>query len=111
MDTENAPDSGFKDVPERAKGAVNALKEAKITKGKTIESFGSTDLITRGELAIWIQTGFRIKRKYDTSFTDVAEHYEDAVQALLTNEITQGISKTEFGINMNLRNAATTRFS
>ena len=38
LDTENAPDSGFKDVPERAKGAVNALKEAGITNGKTTES-------------------------------------------------------------------------
>ena len=97
LDTENAPDSGFTDVPERAKGAVNALKEAKITKGKTTESFGSDNLITRGELAIWIQTGFELNDEKSHSFTDVAERYEAAVQALVANEITQGISKTEFG--------------
>ena len=68
LDTKNAPDSGFKDVPARAKGAVNALKKAKITKGKTEDTFGSDDLITRGELAIWIQKGFELNGIYKTSF-------------------------------------------
>src|SRR3954451_15175602 len=70
LDTENAPDSGFTDVAERAKGAINALKEAKITKGKTTESVGSDNLITRGELAIWIQTGFELNDEKSHSFTD-----------------------------------------
>ena len=48
-------------------GAVNALKEAGITLGKAVESFGSTDLITRGELAIWIERGFELEGRYDTS--------------------------------------------
>ena len=38
LDTKNAPDSGFKDVPERAKGAVNALKEAGDYKWKNSRS-------------------------------------------------------------------------
>ncbi|WP_338449573.1 5'-nucleotidase C-terminal domain-containing protein [Niallia oryzisoli] len=99
LDIENAADSGFKDVPERAVGAVNALKEAGITNGKSTESFGAQDLITRGELAIWIQKGFDLQEKTTLPFTDVSERYEQAVQALLAHEITQGISKTEFGVH------------
>src|SRR3954451_12765233 len=91
LDTENAPDSGFTDVPERAKGAVNALKEAKITKGKTTESFGSEDPITRGEIAIWIQQGFDLNGSSDLPFTDVGERYEEAIKALFADEITQGV--------------------
>ena len=98
LDTVNAPDSGFKDVPARAIGAVNALKEAGITLGKAVESFGSTDLITRGELAIWIQRGFELEGSMTLPFTDVAEKYQHAIQAMLTNEITQGTSKSEFGV-------------
>ena len=45
LDTENAPDAGFKDVPDRAKGAVNALKEAGITNGKSTDKFGSYNLL------------------------------------------------------------------
>jgi len=37
LDIKNAPNSGFKDVPERAKGAVNALKQAGITSGKAAD--------------------------------------------------------------------------
>ena len=64
LDTKNAPDAGFTDVPDRAKGAVNALKEAGITSGKTATTFGSSDLITRGELAVWISKGFDLKPSY-----------------------------------------------
>ena len=93
LDTKNAADSGFKDVPERARGAVNALKEAKITNGKTADTFGSSDLITRGELAVWIQKGFELKGFTDLSFTDVEGQYENAVEALVADEITKGISE------------------
>ena len=45
----------------RAKGAVNALKEAGITNGKSTDQFGSSQPITRGEMAIWLQKGFELK--------------------------------------------------
>ena len=72
LDTENAPVSGFKDVPARATGAVNALKKQGSQKGKQLDTFGSDDLITSGELAIWIQQGFELNGSSDLPFTDVA---------------------------------------
>ena len=57
----SAPASGFTDVPERAKGAVNALKAAGITSGKSATEFGAQDFITRGEFAVWIQKGFELQ--------------------------------------------------
>ena len=39
LDTVNAPEAGFTDVNPRAVGAVNALKEAGITNGKTSYHF------------------------------------------------------------------------
>ncbi len=103
LDTEKAPDSGFKDVPDRAKGAVNALKKAGITAGKATDKFGAQDLITRGELAIWIQKGFQLKGNTALSFKDVAPQYDTAVQALASNNITKGVSATEFGTHQNAK--------
>ena len=54
--------------PKRAKGAINALKEAGITNGKSADQFGSRDSITRGELAIWLQKGFDLKGMLERSF-------------------------------------------
>jgi 5'-nucleotidase/UDP-sugar diphosphatase len=97
LDTENAPDSGFTDVPVRAKGAVNALKAAGITAGKSAKTFDSNNPITRGELAVWIQKGFTLNGQAAVSFTDVGKTYEAAVQALVANGITNGLSKTKYG--------------
>ena len=92
-------------MPDRAKGAVNALKKAGITAGKATDQFGAQDLITRGELAISIQKGFQLKGNTALSFKDVAPQYDTAVQALASNSITKGVSTTEFGTHQN----ATTR--
>lgn len=97
LDTEKAPAAGFTDVPARAQGAVNALKAAGITNGKSDTKFGANDLITRGELAIWIQKGFGLEGKAELKFTDVGSRYTEAVAALVANKITQGKSETQFG--------------
>lgn len=97
LDTEGAPAAGFTDVPARARGAVNALKAAGITNGKSDTKFGADDLITRGELAIWIQKGFGLEGTADFKFTDVGSRYTEAVAALVANKITQGKSETQFG--------------
>jgi 5'-nucleotidase / UDP-sugar diphosphatase len=99
LDTENAPKSGFTDVPSRAEGAVNALKAAKITNGKTSTTFDSASDISRGELALWIQKGFELEGTDEFSFTDVNTRYEAAVKALVANNITKGVSQTEFGVD------------
>lgn len=103
LDTEGAPAAGFTDVPSRAQGAVNALKAEGITNGKSATKFGATDLITRGELAVWIQKGFKLEGSAELSFTDVSSKYSEAVQALVANEITQGASATKFGVEANAK--------
>lgn len=100
LDTAKAPASGFKDVPARANGAVDALKAAGITSGKTVDTFDSNSLITRGELAIWLQKGFDLIGSSDVDFKDVTSMYEESVQALAANGVTKGVTATEFGVNL-----------
>lgn len=98
IENQKAPNSGFTDVPKRAQKAVNALKHAGITSGKTDKSFGSNDNITRGELSIWIQKGFELKGTSQLAFEDVSNDYKEAVGSLVNYEITKGISEKQFGI-------------
>lgn len=98
LDTSNAPDSGFTDVPARAKAQVDALKEQGIINGKTATSFGSDQDITRGEMALILARAYQLSG--DTSkltFTDVAPRYVEAVAALVEHEVTLGKTKTSFG--------------
>ncbi|WP_050616488.1 S-layer homology domain-containing protein [Bacillus testis] len=98
LDIEKAPASGFTDVPPRATKYVNALKAAGITNGKTAKKFDSDSLITRGELAIWIYKGFKIKHAdTEVSFLDTPDRYKEAVYALASNKITTGIDSNHFG--------------
>jgi len=97
LDADAAPASGFTDVPERAVKAVNALKAAGITNGKTETTFDSQALITRGELAIWIQRGFKLEAGATPAFNDVPSQYANAVSALVNAEVTSGTSATTFG--------------
>ncbi|MEH7883015.1 5'-nucleotidase C-terminal domain-containing protein [Bacillus sp. JJ1609] len=103
LDIENAPASGFTDVPARGVKAVNALKAAGITSGKTKTTFGSNSPITRGELAIWLQKGFKLTGGADLSFKDVTKNYEAAVQALVANNVAKGMSSDQFGVNLNVK--------
>ncbi len=98
LDTTFAPDSKFTDVPARAKGVVNALKDAGITSGKTDTTFDSYSTITRGELAIWIQKGFGLSGSENLTFTDVSTNYKSAVRALVSNDITKGLNANTFGV-------------
>ncbi|WP_338449651.1 S-layer homology domain-containing protein [Niallia oryzisoli] len=98
LDIDNAPASGFTDVPARAEKEVNALKEAGITSGKTATTFDSQALITRGELAIWIQRAYDLKASNDTlAFNDVPSQYATAVSALVNAKVTSGTTATTFG--------------
>ena len=98
LDVNAAPASGFTDVPARAVKEVNALKEAGITAGKSTTEFGAQDLITRGELAVWLDKAFDLKGEGDISaFTDATGIYTNAIKALVANNITKGTSDTTFG--------------
>jgi len=99
LNMETAKASGFTDVPSRAVGAVNALKEAGIVGGKTSTRFGSYDSITRGEVAIIIQRAYKLSANGQTSpFSDVSIRYTDAVNALVANKVTSGITPTQYGV-------------
>lgn len=99
LNMETAKASGFTDVPSRAVGAVNALKEAGIVGGKTSSRFGSYDSITRGEVAIILQRAYKLSANGQTSvFTDVSIRYKDAVNALVANKVASGITATKYGV-------------
>lgn len=102
LNTETARDSGFADVPARAVGAVNALKEEGIVGGKTDTRFGAYDSLTRGEIAIILQRAYQLSGNGSSSFTDVSDRYRDAVDALVANKVTNGISARSFGVSQKL---------
>lgn len=104
LDVDAAPASGFTDVPERAVKEVNALKAAGITSGKTATTFDSQALITRGELAIWLDRAFELEGEADISkFTDATGIYTEAIEALVANKITNGTTATTFGTKDNAK--------
>lgn len=96
----NYTDAGFKDVPSRAKWAVNALVEAKVVSGKTATSFGSEDILTRSETAKVLANAGQLdidNSVSKTEFKDVNSRFAKYVDALVKSEITQGKTATEFG--------------
>lgn len=101
MTGEGVKRTEFTDVPERAIWAVSALEAMGVVKGKTATTFGSNDTITRGEFAIMASQIYRdILRPADQathSFLDAAGQYKTAIDRLQASNITQGISKSEFG--------------
>ncbi|MGM0793254.1 MAG: S-layer homology domain-containing protein [Bacillota bacterium] len=98
LNFDKAKSSGFKDVPARAEGAVNALKAAGIVSGKTASSFGAQDNITRGEMAIMLAEAYKMESgKSSIPFKDVSGRYTKPVAALIENNITQGKTKEQFG--------------
>ncbi|WP_195913973.1 S-layer homology domain-containing protein [Planomicrobium sp. YIM 101495] len=104
LNDETAPASGFSDVPTRGALAINSLKDAGVTNGKTPTQFGFNDNITRGEAAIFFANAFKLKADEDTTvgFTDVSDRYMDAVEKLVANGVTSGKSETRFGTGDNI---------
>ncbi len=98
----NAADAGFTDVPADRAWAVNALKEANVISGKTATTFGSQELMTRGEMAKVIAEAYDLTSDADLPFTDVSATFATYVQALYGNEITGGKSATQFGTTDNV---------
>ncbi|MFJ7825479.1 5'-nucleotidase C-terminal domain-containing protein [Psychrobacillus sp. NPDC096623] len=96
----NYADAGFKDVPSRAKWAVNALVEAKVVNGKTKTSFGSEDILNRNETAKLLANAGQLDVNNSVSkieFKDVNSAFARYVDALVKSKITQGKTATAFG--------------
>lgn len=97
IEVADRPDSGFTDVPDRAKAYVDALKAEGIINGKTATTFGSSQDITRGEIALILANAYDLNGTSDKEFSDVSSRYEAAVEALVAAGITQGKTATTFG--------------
>ncbi|MFC5604835.1 5'-nucleotidase C-terminal domain-containing protein [Sporosarcina koreensis] len=93
-------DAGFKDVPARAKWAVNALVEAKIIDGLNADEFGSDELLTRNQMAKVLANAANLSiddKVKTTKFKDVNSNFSKYVEALVKAGITQGKTDTNFG--------------
>lgn len=92
--------SSFKDVPARAKWAVDALKEAGIMDGKNSEMFDPNAPLTRAEVAKVLVNAAQLGADdsvKSTQFTDVNSNFAKFVDRLVEFEITQGKTATTFG--------------
>lgn len=104
LDLKAAPASGFTDVPARAVESVNALKHAGYISGKNATTFGATQKLTRGEIALILKNSYKLQPNSEKlPFTDVSSRYEEAVNAMAANKITSGISATQFGVTKNVK--------
>ncbi|GKW45363.1 S-layer homology domain-containing protein [Planococcus sp. NCCP-2050] len=111
LNNEEAPQSGFSDVPTRGVLAINSLKAAGVVNGKSATNFGFNDSITRGEAAIMLANAFDLDGSAENvKFTDVNARYLEAVAALVENEVTNGISATQFGTTNNIKRGDFARF-
>lgn len=103
LDTSDTSTPQYGDVPKRAWGAVNALKLAEITTGKSATHFGANDTTTRGEMALLIQRAYKLSSDgVELSFSDVSPRYKEAIKALLKNNVTQGKTATQFGTSSSI---------
>ncbi|HLG27043.1 MAG TPA: 5'-nucleotidase C-terminal domain-containing protein [Paenisporosarcina sp.] len=95
-------DSGFTDVPERAKWAVDALAEMGVLNGFDEDTFGSYSFLTRSQAALILANAAELdvnENVTKTKFSDVNERFAPYVDALVKAGIAFGKSDTEFGAN------------
>ncbi|OAH59693.1 MULTISPECIES: S-layer homology domain-containing protein [Bacillaceae] len=103
VDTENAPDAGFKDLNSRVKGSVNALAEIGIISGVTKTEFKPNDTLSRGAMAKFLVLGFDLQEyETETPFTDVGGVFTPYIEALYGAEITSGKTPTSYGTHLNI---------
>jgi len=95
LDTTNIQDINFVDVPKtyRFYKEVAAITNAGIISGKQNGTlFDPNAPLTRAEMAVILQKGFKLQGSTETPFTDVPEQsfaYE-AISSLYANKITEG---------------------
>ncbi|KAB7707416.1 S-layer homology domain-containing protein [Bacillus aerolatus] len=104
LDTESAPDAGFKDVNKRIKGSVNALAEAGIVSGVTKTEFKPDETLSRGAMAKFLVLGFELQEyETETPFTDVGGVFAPYIEALYGAEITSGKTATSYGTHLDIK--------
>ncbi len=99
-------DSGFTDVPARAKWAVDALTELGVFNGFDEDTFGSHSYLTRNQVALVLANAAELDINLNvtkTKFTDVNERFAPYVDALVKAGITSGKTNTKFGADDNVQ--------
>jgi S-layer homology domain len=103
LDTENAPDAGFKDVNSRLKGSVNALAELGIVSGIDKDTFAPNLPLSRGAMAKILVLGFELQDySEETPFTDAVGVFGPYIEALYGTGITSGKTETSYGTHLNI---------
>ncbi|UII55668.1 S-layer homology domain-containing protein [Cytobacillus spongiae] len=103
LDTDNAPDAGFKDLNSRVAGSVNALADAGIVSGKTADTFGTSDPLSRGAMAKFLSLSFELEAYAEqTPFSDVGGVFAPYIEALYGAGITTGKTETSYGTHTNI---------
>lgn len=87
-------DSTFKDVPKvsYASGYIESAVKEGIIKGYTDGTFRPNEVVTRGQMAIFLARAFKLNNTINYSFTDVAPSSSayDSIKKILAAGITQG---------------------
>jgi 5'-nucleotidase/UDP-sugar diphosphatase len=99
-------DSGFTDVPARAKWAVDALTEWGIVNGFDEDTFGAYSSLTRNQAAMILANAAQLDVNLNvtkTKFTDVNDRFSPYVDALVKAGIAFGKTNTQFGANDNVQ--------
>ncbi|WLR50634.1 S41 family peptidase [Bacillus tianshenii] len=103
LDTENVSNPGFDDVKKGSYyyGAVAAMKETGIIKGRSEDRFGTNEILTREEMAALIARAFHFEKSgTDAPFLDVAQsQFKDDIVTIYRLGITTGSSPTTFSPN------------
>ncbi|MFC4410580.1 5'-nucleotidase C-terminal domain-containing protein [Chungangia koreensis] len=108
----SADELKFTDVSDTYADAVNFLVGNGITKGVEDTKFGTHQNITRVDAAVLVARalGFDENGKYkDAGFTDVPDRAKWAVNALVQNNVVDGLSTTKFGSYDNLTRGQTAK--
>jgi hypothetical protein len=103
LDTEYAPDAGFKDLNSRIKGSVNALADAGIVSGVKPGVYAPNEPLSRGAMAKFLVLGFGLEDyAVPTPFTDAGGVFAPYIEALYGTEITFGKTETSYGTHQNI---------
>lgn len=103
LETEGVEDPGFTDVKANAYyySSVAAVKKAGIMQGKTKGQFGTSDVLTRGEMSALLARAFKLQgesdAKADIPFVDVAKSpFAKDILKIYQSGLAGGTTKTTF---------------
>lgn len=100
LDTKNVPNVAFSDVSKdyRFYNEIAAVAGAKIMNGKTETTFDPNAPLTRAEMAVILQRGFKLVGTASVAFTDVPKESfaYDSISVLVANKVTEGFEDGTF---------------